>query len=165
VRRRPRAAKWSEAFPPQRGDEMRRYVFQIATIIFLAFGSPALADAPIRVQDPAKYSQELFSNISPFKASEIARKVAATIGKPEAAETIENGLKLLDGKKIDISRKVIDRDINGALHQIVYYAYVENLGFLYFRLNFKITSTGWILANFNFKSETNELFPKDFVEP
>jgi hypothetical protein len=27
-----------------------------------------------------------------------------------------------------------------------------------------MTSTGWILANFNFKSETNELFPKDFVE-
>jgi hypothetical protein len=165
VQRRPRAARWSEAFLPQRGDEMTRYVFQIATIILLAFGSSAFADTPIRIQDPAKYAQELFTNISPFKASEIAKKVAATIGKPEAAETIENGLKLLDGKKFDISKKVIDRDINGALHQIVYYADVENVGFLYFRLNFKITSTGWILANFNFKGETNELFPKDFVEP
>jgi hypothetical protein len=165
MQRRPHVGKWSEAFLPQRGDEMRRYVFQIATIILVAFGSPAFADTPIRIQDPAKYAQELFANISPFKASEIAKKVAATIGKPEAAETIENGLKLLDGKKFDISKKVIDRDINGALHQIVYYAYVENVGFLYFRLNFKITSTGWILANFNFKGETNELFPKDFVEP
>ena len=143
MQRRPHVAKWSEAFlPQQRGDEMRRYVFQIATIILVAFGSPAFADTPIRIQDPAKYAQELFANISPFKASEIAKKVAATIGKPEAAETIENGLKLLDGKKFDISKKVIDRDINGALHQIVYYAYVENVGFLYFRLNFKITSTG-----------------------
>jgi hypothetical protein len=164
MQRRPRAGKWSEAFLPQRGNEMTRYVFQIATIIFLTFGSSAFADTAIRVQDPAKFSQELFANISPLKASEIAKKVATTIGKPEAAETIENGLKLLDGKKIDISKKVIDRDINGALHQIVYYAYVENIGFLYFRLNFKITSTGWILANFN-KTETNELFPKDFVEP
>jgi hypothetical protein len=27
-----------------------------------------------------------------------------------------------------------------------------------------MTSTGWILANFSFKDETNELFPKDFTE-
>jgi hypothetical protein len=27
------------------------------------------------------------------------------------------------------------------------------------------SSNGWILANFIFKTETNELFPKDFVEP
>ena len=142
-----------------------RYVAQIATIIFLTFVTGALADTAIRVQDPAKFSEDLFANISPFKASDIAKKVAATIGKPEAAETIENGLKLLDGKKIDIAKKIVDRDINGALHQIIYYAYVENIGFVYFRLNFKITSTGWMLANFNFKTETNELFPKDFVGP
>jgi hypothetical protein len=131
----------------------------------MGFGSCAFADPALRIQDPTKFSQDLLANISPFNAAEIARKVATTIGKPEAAETIGNELKLLDGKKIDISKKVVDRDINGALHQVVYNAYVENVGFLYFRLNFKITSTGWILANFNFKTETNELFPKDFVEP
>jgi hypothetical protein len=97
-----------------------RYVAEIATIIFLTFVSGALADTAIRVQDPAKFSEDLFANISPFKASDIAKKVAATIGKPEAAETIENGLKLLDGKKIDIAKKVVDRHINGALHQIIY---------------------------------------------
>ena len=32
------------------------------------------------------------------------------------------------------------------------------------RFNFKMSKDGWILANFNFKSETNELFPKDFVD-
>jgi hypothetical protein len=52
----------------------------------------------------------------------------------------------------------------GALRQIVYYSYLEGLGFVYFRFNFKMTSTGWILANFSFKDETNELFPKDFTE-
>jgi hypothetical protein len=144
---------------------MRRYVFQVATFIFLAFGTCAFADTAIRVQDPAKFSQDLFANVAPFKADEVAKRVAATIGKPEAIETIQNGLKGLDGKKIDAIKKVVDRDFNGALRQIIYYAYVENVGFVYFRLNFKITSTGWILANFNFKGETNELFPKDFVEP
>jgi hypothetical protein len=165
MRRRPRAARWFRDFLLGRGDQLMRYAFQIATLIFIGFGSCAFADAALRIQDPAKFSQDLLANISPFNAGEVARKVAATIGKPEAVETIVNGLKAVDGKKIDISRKVVDRDINGALHQIIYYAYVENVGFLYFRLNFKITSTGWILANFNFKTETNELFPKDFVEP
>jgi hypothetical protein len=74
-------------------------------------------------------------------------------------------MKILDNKRIDFSKKVIDKEIGGALRQIMYYVYVEDVGFLYFRLNFKMTSTGWILANFTFKSETNELFPKDFTQP
>jgi hypothetical protein len=73
-------------------------------------------------------------------------------------------MKLLESKKIDFAKKVIDKEFSNALRQIVYYAYVENIGFVYFRVNFKMTSTGWILASFNFKSETNEIFPKDFVE-
>jgi hypothetical protein len=143
---------------------MRR-LFQTAVVIFFAWMGPALADPIARVQDPAKFCDDLFANISPFKSAEIAKKVAAGIGKPEAAEALTNAMKLLDEKKIDFSKKVIDRDINNALRQIVYYAYVENIGFLYFRINFKMTSTGWILASFNFKMETNELFPKDFIEP
>jgi len=27
-----------------------------------------------------------------------------------------------------------------------------------------MTSSGWLLAHFAFKDETNELFPKDFIE-
>jgi len=41
-------------------------------------------------------------------------------------------------------------------------SHVENLGFVYFRFNFKMTSKDWVLANFNFKSESAELLPKDF---
>jgi hypothetical protein len=138
-------------------------LFRAAIIVFFVLTGAAVAD-PARVQDPGKFCDNLFANISPFKSADMATKVAAAIGKPEAVENLENGMKLLEDKKVDFVKKVIDKDINGALRQIVYYAYVENAGFLYFRLNFKMTSTGWILANFNFKSEVNELFPKDFVE-
>jgi hypothetical protein len=138
---------------------------QGVVVIFLALTGVAFADQPARVQDPGKFCDDLFANISPFKAAEMSKKIAAAIGKPEAAAALENGMKILQDKKIDFSKKVIDKDISNALRQIVYYAYVESVGFLYFRINFKMTSTGWILANFNFKSETNELFPKDFVEP
>lgn len=142
-----------------------RYPMQFAAAVFLAFaGSAFAADTAVRVQDPARFCEDMFADISPFKAKGMAAKVATTIGKQDAAETIENALKLLDGRKIDFSKKVVDRDINGALRQIVYYTYIEDIGYLYFRFNFKMSSTGWRLANFTFKSETNELFPKDFVD-
>ena len=139
-------------------------IFQIAAIILIALTGSALADS-VRVQDPAKFCDDLFANISPFKSSEIATKIAAAIGKPDATDTLETAMKTINDKKIDFSKKVVDKDIAGALRQIVYYTFVQDIGFLYFRFNFKMSQTGWILANFNFKSETNELFPKDFVQP
>ncbi|MGH6784618.1 MAG: hypothetical protein ACREBP_08355, partial [Sphingomicrobium sp.] len=59
---------------------------------------------------------------------------------------------------------VIDNSYGKALRQIVYYTNIEGLGFVYFRFNLKMTSQGWVLAHFFFKSETNDLLPKDFVE-
>ena len=61
-------------------------------------------------------------------------------------------------------QKVYEKDHDGALRQIVYYAHVEDIGFVYFRYNFKMTGAGWRLVNFTFKEETNELFPKDFID-
>src|SRR4030081_158884 len=133
---------------------------QIAVIIFLALTVPALADASTSIPDPGKFCDDMFANVSPFKSGELAKKVSVAMGKPENTEAMANGLKLLDERKIDYSKKALDRDFGNALRQIVYYMYVENIGFVYFRLNFKVTSTGWILASFNFKTETNELFPK-----
>src|ERR1700676_1104731 len=121
---------------------MRR-LFLPAVIILFALTGPLLADAPARIQDPAKFCDDLFANISPFKAGEIAKKVAVAIGKPEVTETIANGMNVLDHKAIDFSKKVVDNEIGGALRQIVYYADMDNIGSRYFRLNFNITSTGW----------------------
>jgi hypothetical protein len=132
--------------------------------VLLGLGQSALADSAVRIQDPAKFCDEVFADVSHMDATEIAKKIAAAIGKPESSETLQNALKVLDGKKIDFIKKVIDNNIGGALRQIVFYSYVENLGFIYFRFNYKMSSTGWILANFTFKSETNELFPHDFVD-
>ena len=73
-------------------------------------------------------------------------------------------LKILEDKNFDFTKKVIDKDYNNALRQIVFYSHIKNLGFMYFRFNFKMTSTGWVLANFTLKDETNELFPRDFME-
>ena len=73
-------------------------------------------------------------------------------------------LKILEDKNFDFTKKVIDKDYSNALRQIVFYSYIKNLGFAYFRFNFKMTSTGWVLSNFTFKDETNKLFPREFME-
>ena len=51
-------------------------------------------------------------------------------------------LKILEDKNFDFTKKVVDKDYNNALRQIVFYSYIKNLGFVYFRFNFKMTSTG-----------------------
>lgn len=137
--------------------------FCLALITVLAFTTSAFADAAVRIEDPEKFVIDLFGTPPRLNGAEIAKTIAITIGKPSVADTVENGLKVLDGKKIEAFKKVIDNDFGGALRQIVYYTYVPDIGFVYFRFNFKLAATGWILANFNYKSETEELFPKDFI--
>jgi len=130
----------------------------------LALAVPASAAEPRRIMDLDKFCEEIVQIISTKARREAADAIANSIGKPEVSSTLVNALQIFDGKNFDFTKKVVDKDYGGALHQIVYYSYVENLGFAYFRFNFKMTGTGWILANFAFKDETNELFPGDFIE-
>ena len=130
----------------------------------LALAIPALAAEPRRVSDLDKFCAEVVQMISNKARLGAADLITNSMGKPEASGTVANALQIFEGKNFDFTKKVVDKDYNGVLRQIVYYSYVENLGFAYFRFNFKMSSGGWILANFAFKDETNELFPKDFIE-
>lgn len=132
--------------------------------VMLALAVPASAAEPRRIPDLDKFCEEIAQTIFKHTRREAAELLANSMGKPEISGTLTNALQVFEGKNFDFTKKVFDKDYNGALHQIVYYAYVENLGFAYFRFNFKMTSSGWVLANFAFKDETNELFPKDFIE-
>jgi hypothetical protein len=143
--------------------ELPMRAFHLALIATLAFAVSAFADTALRFQDPEKFIGDLFGTPPRITATDAAKTIAAAIGKPGAAEGLEKALKIFDGKKIESFNKVIDTDFAGALRQVIYYAYVQDVGFIYFRFNFKMTGTGWLLANFTFKSETEELFPKDFI--
>jgi hypothetical protein len=129
-----------------------------------ALAAAASSAEPIRIGDPDKFTAEIMETISKKRPRDVAGMIANTIGKPDASDSLLKLLQVFEGRRFDFTKKVIDKDYNGALRQIVYYSYLEGLGFVYFRFNFKVTSTGWILANFSFKDETNELFPKDFTE-
>jgi hypothetical protein len=125
--------------------------------------SPAIAE-PKYVDDPDKYAAEVMQFLVKGDMATLAKTVTDSIGKPESADTLKNALGMLNGKTIDYNGKVIDNTFGKSLRQIVYYSFVDSVGFIYYRFNFKMSSKGWILANFNFKTETNELFPKDFVD-
>jgi hypothetical protein len=140
---------------------MRGFFLTLAVI--LAFTSSALADTAIRIQDPEKFSNDIFGTPPRVDPAAMAKTIATTIGKPSLVDTVEKALKVLEGKKVDILKKVRDEDFGGALRQIIYYTYMEDFGFIYFRFDYKLTSTGWILSNFKFKNETEEIFPKDFL--
>jgi hypothetical protein len=130
----------------------------------LALAVPASAAEPRRISDLDKFCEEIVQTISNKARREAADVITNSMGKPELSGTLANAMQVFEGKNFDFTKKVVDKGYNGALRQIVYYSYVENLGFAYFRFNFKMTSSGWLLANFAFKDETNELFPKDFIE-
>jgi hypothetical protein len=125
--------------------------------------SIARAD-PQYVPDPDKYAADIMQLLAEKNVASASKMISDTIGKPSYADNLQNALNALTSKNIDYSGKVIDNTFGKSLRQIIYYSFVENIGFIYFRFNFKMSSHGWILANFIFKTETNELFPKDFVD-
>jgi hypothetical protein len=123
-------------------------------ILKLAFGAilalvvPALPAEPVPIGNPDKCSEEIVEIISQKRPRDAADLIANTVGKPDASDSLQKFLQIFEDKNFDFTKKVIDKDYNGAV----------------FRFNFKMTSTGWILAHFSFKDETNELFPKDFTD-
>jgi hypothetical protein len=136
----------------------------VLCLLALCLAASAAIAAPPPVADPDKYAARVMGLIAKSDMAAVAKMIADSIGKPTYADTIQNGFDSLTGKTIDYSDKVIDNTFGKSLRQIVYYTFVDQTGFVYYRFNFKMSSHGWILANFIFKSENNELFPKDFID-
>jgi hypothetical protein len=136
----------------------------VLCLLALCLAAPAALAAPPPVADPDKYAAHVMDLIKKSDMATVAKTIADSIGRPTYADTIQNGLDILNGKTTDYSDKVIDNTFGKSLRQIVYYTFIDQTGFVYYRFNFKMSSHGWILANFIFKSENNELFPKDFID-
>lgn len=129
--------------------------------LLLAWHAPVLAQA-LPIDNPEKFAADVVQAIANGDSNGAARKFSEVAGQPALISTIQSSLQIFDGKRFDFSKKVSDNELAGALREIIHYAYVDKLGFIYFRFNFKMTSKGWVLADFRFKSEAKELLPKDF---
>ncbi len=137
-------------------------ICSLGIAVWLAWQTSAVAQGPKPVE-PDRFSAGIVETVSKGALKEAAGSVADVVGQPTGAQNIQSALQVFEGKKFDFAKKVIDKELAGALRQIIYYSYVEKLGFAYFRFHYKMTSKGWILAHFMFKDETQELLPKDFV--
>jgi hypothetical protein len=135
----------------------------LALVLFLTVPLVGAAAAPVPIGDPDKFSSAFMQSLSGRGARAAAVVVADAVGKPDVIDNLHKFLQVFDGKKFDFTKKVFDRSFGDALRQIVIYAFVPDFGFFYFRFNFKMTSGGWVLSHFTLKSETEELFPKDFI--
>lgn len=133
----------------------------VATLSSALLCGTAAAAQPSRVDDPAAFSETIVRDFTAH-VPDMARSIAAAIGRPETAEGLTRSLQQFAGKRIDFADKVVDQKYGTALNQIVYYTFIDDFGFLYLRFNFKRTTTGWILSNFTYRSETDELFPAGF---
>jgi hypothetical protein len=139
-----------------------RNILVLAFILLLARHAPLLAQTFRPIDNPEQFAEDLVQKIGNGALDDAAEFISDAVGQRAQLPNIQNGLRIFDGKKFDFSKKVVDNELGGALRQIIHYAYIQQLGFVYFRFNFKMTSKGWVLAYFNFKSETQELLPKDF---
>lgn len=136
-----------------------RYLYLFAFLLVWLWAVPAEAGDPRLIPNPDKFSEAIMQSIAQGRLADVAKEISATAGVPEQEAAVEKNLQPLADKKVEYRKKVIDRDIAGALRQIVHYTFIKGLGFVYFRFNFKQTGSGWILAHFTFASEVNELFP------
>jgi hypothetical protein len=134
---------------------MSRYSVALFALFLLT--APAFADDPKPIADPEKSSEDILADFAENRISDVATKMADVTGAPEQKPAFESLFRPLDGKTYEFRKKVVDKDYAGALRQIVHYAFVKEVGFVCFRLNYKQAGSGWILANF--AAETTELFP------
>ena len=138
-------------------------ICSLGIAVWLAWQTSAVAQGPKPVE-PDRFSAGIVETVSKGALKEAAGSVADVVGQPTGAQNIQSALQVFEGKKFDFAKKVVDKELAGALRQIIYYSYVEKLGFAYFRFHYKMTSKGWILAHFMFKDETQGLLPQEFVE-
>jgi ABC-type transporter MlaC component len=114
------------------------------------------------IEDPGKFAELVMGDINKGATNEAAQAVIDAIGQPQALETFQNSLSVLNGKTADFSSVVIDKDYNSVQRQIVYYSYVPSVNFMYYRFNFKRIKAGWALSAFDYQTEGKLLFPPSF---
>jgi hypothetical protein len=108
-----------------------------ALILMPAWHAPVLAQNFRPTDNPEKFAADVVEMIANGASNDAARIIGDAIGQATIPSTVQSALQVFDGKKFDFTKKVIDNEIGGALRQIIHYSYVEQVGFIYFRFNFK----------------------------
>jgi hypothetical protein len=101
-----------------------RNLSRIVLAALLTLMATALVAEPVPIVDPGKYTAEIMQSLSAKGTRDPAATIVVAIGRPDALDNLRSSLDPLDAKKYDVTQKIIDRDYNNAMRQIVYYAHV-----------------------------------------
>jgi hypothetical protein len=102
----------------------------VLCLLVLSLGSSLAVAEPKYVDDPDKYAAEVVRLLAKGDMAAVAKMVTDSIGKPDSADQLKNALGILNGKTIDYNDKVIDNTFGKGLRQIVYYSFIDSVGFI-----------------------------------
>jgi hypothetical protein len=138
--------------------------FMVALISSLClFGVSAAAGQPKLFSDPEVVAIELTEAIKNSEVDILMRDLATYTGASEEDPKLNKALEFFKGRVPQLADKVFDQTFGASLRQIVFYLPYKDFQFVYVRYNFKRMESGWLLANFNYKSDTTEIVPSGFV--
>lgn len=141
-------------------------IARVSLIAFALLFAVCRADAGTAkiVDDMDATALAMSKAFSEDRVDDFVGMLADLIGTPEQKASLLNTFGVLKGKKAELIDKVVDKSYGTSLRQIVYFLPYSDYNFIYLRFNFKRTGKGWIMANFLYKNETQEIFPPGFVE-
>jgi len=138
-------------------------IFLVTVGLLFAAGT-ATAGEPKYIDDTDAVALAVSKAIGEDRLDDFATMLADLVGSPEQKTALQNSFGTFKGRKADLFDKVVDKSYGTSLRQIVYVLPYTDIDFLYLRFNFKRMGKGWIMANFLYKTETQEIFPPGFVE-
>ena len=138
----------------------------LAFAVMLALAPVAARAEIVVVQDPDAWIEAALKDIAAGKTDDFARNFLKIIDKPNIFDSFSGNLKVLARIAPPVfMEKVQDVKYGTALREVIYLALYRQTDYMYFKFTMKKNNNGWLISNFEFKSEPADLFPKDFVTP
>jgi hypothetical protein len=143
---------------------LRIHAIVFAAVLALTCAA-ARADVVV-LDDPDKWIETAIKDISAGKTDDFAHNFLKIIGKENIFDSFAEKLQVLGriGPPI-FMEKVQDVKYGTALREVVYLALYRQTDYMYFKFTIKKNNNGWLISNFEFKSEPADLFPKGFLSP
>lgn len=133
--------------------------------VLVATMAPVRADIVV-VADPDKWIEQALQDISQGKTDEFARNFLTLIDKPNIFDSFAGNLRILGRIGAPVfMEKISDVKFGSVLREVIYLALYRRTDYMYFKFTMKKNRGGWLISNFEFKSEASDAFPKDFATP
>jgi hypothetical protein len=147
---------------------MRKFFFSAITILSGLVSSLTTSiaqQAQVPIADPAQFSTTFIKQLETSGAEAVSEIIGRAVGNPAGKAALTPHLIPFEKKSSKMYGIASDVDFNGFVRVIIVYTYglIDQSPYLYFRFTFKNSPEGWLLTNFNFKTEPQEAFPAEFL--